>query len=89
MDLPIHAVASPEEDARVPFPSVGKPLAIECDAARLKIFDQEETCSVQKGLHEVNFELDVKQSGVTQLEACFLDRDGMQLGAYYVYVKRL
>ena len=44
---------------------------------------------VHKGEREVTFEFRVEQTGVTELEAWFLDDDGEARGAYYVYVQRL
>ena len=38
---------------------------------------------------EVTFGLDLTQTGVTVLEAWFLDADGEERGAYYVYVERV
>jgi hypothetical protein len=38
---------------------------------------------------EAWFEVDIEQVGRTLLEAWFVDADGNELGAYYVYIERL
>jgi len=44
---------------------------------------------VAPGQKDVSSTLQLKQTGVTELEAWFLDDNGERQGAYYVYVERV
>jgi hypothetical protein len=57
-------------------------------AARVRLFDRERRQACDGSEVEVLFELDVRQTGVTELEAWFADGAGAEQGAYYVVVKR-
>jgi hypothetical protein len=90
LDLPIDAML-PEEDAEriAPFQRDQHPVAVSPESALLKLFGREEALPVGPGDREVTFELNVAETGVTQLEAWFIDPDGERCGAYYVTVERL
>ena len=90
LDLPLDEAISPEEGQELaPYLKSIRPQAIQPVAARLKMFTREETRDVLAGSKEVTFEWQVAQTGVTHLEAWFVDREGEEQGAYYVYVERL
>ena len=91
LDVPIDEPVSDEEAARVaPFGGRKAQCAtIEPVRARLKLFDREETLDIEKGSKEATFTLSLDQTGVTQLEAWFVDAAGEEQGAYYVHVERL
>jgi hypothetical protein len=57
--------------------------------AQLKVFSREESLPVESGVTNVTFTLQLQQTGVTELEAWFLDDGGERQGAYYVYVERI
>jgi hypothetical protein len=87
--LPIDEKVSPADaDSHIYAEGNGQCKAIEPTDARLKLFDQEWTTQVEPGMQAVTFQVDLAQSGVTQLEAWFQDECGEERGAYYVYVER-
>jgi arylsulfatase A-like enzyme len=88
LDLPIDAAAEGEAVNRAYFKEM-RSATIAPGKALLKIFDDERTTDVAPGVKEATFELDLDRTGVTQLEAWFLDGDAQRRGAYYVYVERL
>ena len=67
----------------------GKCNTISPVRARLKIFDHEVDMPVDTEKTDVTFNINLHQTGVTQLDAWFIDKNGDERGAYYVYVKRL
>ncbi len=88
LDLPIDACVPPEEVERIPYPP-GTCEPIDPVRARLRLFDREETVGIEPGAKEVTFTLRLDQTGVTQLEAWFIDAAGEERGAYYVIVERV
>ena len=56
--------------------------------ARLKVFDREAAAAIEAGDTESEFHLRLEETGVTELEAWFVDETGAEQGAYYVYVER-
>ncbi|MBN1400464.1 MAG: arylsulfatase [Anaerolineae bacterium] len=90
LDLPIEGCVSPEEARRHIYASPeGECHAIAPTQALLGLFGQEWVQSVERAAREVCFELSLNQTGVTVLDAWFLEADGERRGAYYVYVERL
>ncbi len=61
--------------------------AIHPSRARLSLGDFEATTEVPAGAESVTFEADL-QPGRTDLDAWFINDDGQELGAYYVYIER-
>ena len=89
LDLPIDAPVSPEDaNDHIYAPGDGKCTTIEPVQARLSIFDGEWTAKVEPGMHAVTFTVNLTRTGVTQLDAWFLDEAGEESGAYYVYIER-
>ena len=80
---------SAEEAERVPFTPGSQCLTINPVKARLEVFGQQQVAAVEPGAETVTFTLELQQTGVTQLEAWFVDAAGEERGAYYVYVERL
>lgn len=66
----------------------GERKAIKPSKARVTIFDQETTTNVLPEHESAVLELDIKNTGETVLEACFIEK-GEEYGAYYVIVERL
>ena len=62
--------------------------AIDLKMARIKIGEQENTQSVNPEAKGVTFTFSLK-AGVTHLQTFLTDAEGMPIGAYYVYAKRL
>jgi arylsulfatase A-like enzyme len=90
LDLPIDAMLPEDEAARIaPFQRDQHPVAVHPESALLKLFDREDTLPVGPGAREATFELDVTETGVTQLEAWFIEPGTDPCGAYYVTVERL
>ena len=89
LEIPIDAEAPAEEAARIPYTKDDRSVAIQPVKARLKLFGEETILPVESGVEEVTFELQLKQTGVTQLDAWFVDAEGEEQGAYYVVVERL
>ena len=88
LDLPIEAAVSPEEAEKIPYtPDTGS-TTIHPVKARLRIFDREMVKQVSSDVKEITFLLQLGETGVTQLEAWFVDAEGEERGAYYVYVER-
>ena len=88
--LPIDEAVSPEDaSGHIYADESGKSTAIRPTRARFKIFDQEKIASIEPGVEEITFSVKLEQTGVTQLDAWFLDESGEERGAYYVYVERL
>ncbi len=90
LNLPMDETLSPEEAARLAHSNgSGRSEVISPVKARLELFDQEWTTAIEPGSREASFKVNLEQTGVTQLEAWFLDEQGEERGAYYVYVERL
>jgi len=90
LDLPLDAELPPDEAVRIaPFQQNQEPKAIHPRVALLKLFQNEFAQDVARGDTEVVFDLHVQESGITQLEAWFIDEDGSRQGAYYVRAERL
>lgn len=89
LNLPINATVPPEDaDSHIYAPGDGKCAAIHPTQARLKVFSQEWTAEIAPGMEAVMFKINLAQTGVTQLEAWFMDKTGEECGAYYVYIER-
>ncbi|NQT94417.1 MAG: arylsulfatase [Lentisphaerae bacterium] len=90
LGLPIDGTVSSEDaDSHIYASGDGNCIAIEPVHARLKLFDHEWTAEVESGMDAVTFKIHVARTGITQLEAWFLDNAGGECGAYYVYVERI
>ncbi len=81
----------PDEHAEIaPFgnaPEGGNGTRIAPRRARIAVGNFEATADVPPGAERVSFEAHL-QPGETQLDAWFIDADGSERGAYYVYVTR-
>jgi arylsulfatase A-like enzyme len=62
-----------------------KGVAFDIIGARIKIGSRVQEAKVNPGDKEVVFEFDVPE-GETQLQTWFIDRNGDEFGAYYVYI---
>ncbi|HOS65445.1 MAG TPA: arylsulfatase [Candidatus Latescibacteria bacterium] len=90
LGLPIGAVVSPKEARSLTFADgSGRCATIRPARARLRLFDREWVLPVDPDAPEVTFTLHLTRTGVTVLEAWFMDADGDERGAYYVYVERV
>jgi arylsulfatase A-like enzyme len=90
LDLPLDAEVAREEAARIPYVDTPASVRIQPTHARLELFDQVETVPVDPGAKEVTFHLQITQTGMTHLEAWFVNGETSdQQGAYYVYVERV
>lgn len=90
LDFPIEAgVSSGEANKHIYADGTGRCITIRPVRARLKIFDLEMISPVKQGDKSVTFMADLTQTGVTCLEAWFIDEHGKERGAFYVYVERL
>jgi len=88
--LPIDETVSPEDaKSHIYADGSGKSTAISPTRARLKIFDQEISAAIKPGMEKLTFKVNLEQTGVTQLDAWFIDESGEEYGAYYVYVERM
>ena len=87
--LAINATLPPEHEEVCPFGGApdGLGVAIDPARARVKLGAFEATAEVAPGAERVSFEANLN-AGVTELEAWFIDADGEERGAYYVYVTR-
>lgn len=66
-----------------------KPVKIYPQSVNLKIFDQSYTKDYLKGTMNTVFNIHLDKTGLTTVEASFVDAKQETLGAYYVYIKRL
>jgi arylsulfatase A-like enzyme len=90
LDIAIEKGVSVEDaDGHIYAIGDGDSVAIHPVQARIKLFDQEWITPVEPGLNAAAFSTNISQTGVTQLEAWFLDEEGEETGAYYVYVERI
>jgi hypothetical protein len=88
--LPIDEKVSPKDaDSHIYAPGNGESVAIDPTHALIKLYDQEWKQEVKPGAQAVTFSVNLEKTGVTELEAWFLDETGDEHGAYYVYVERL
>jgi arylsulfatase A-like enzyme len=62
--------------------------AIDLKTARIKIGEQEKTQDIDPKAKGVKFTFSLK-AGVTRLQTFLTDADGVPIGAYYVYAKRV
>lgn len=85
----INATLPPEHREVCPFGGApeGPGEAIRASQARLKLGAYEAVADVAAGAESVTFEANLT-AGVSELEAWFMDADGEERGAYYVYVTR-
>ena len=90
LDLPIDEAVS-AEDARshIYAPPTGECHTIEPVRALLGLFGREHTLPVARGDREVPFRVPIARTGITTLDAWFIDEDGERRGAYYVTVERM
>jgi arylsulfatase B len=65
------------------------PVTIHPVQTRLCIFGQNYFMDYKKGTCETTFLLKLDTTGITELEAEFIDETGEAQGAYYVYIERL
>ncbi len=87
LDLPLNAGLSAELAEQLIYPNPGKAgVAMSPVKARLKIFDQEQFAGIRNGDRMVSMELELTETGVTTLDAWFVDKNGAECGAYYVSV---
>ncbi len=90
LDLPLDAACSDEEARRHIYArpdTTGR--AVRPVRARLVVGDTCVITTVAPGQREVAFDLPLEPAGKTTLDAWFIDEDGDERGAYYVYVERL
>jgi len=62
--------------------------ALDLKTARIKIGDREQTGAIDPEAKGVKFTFSLK-SGITRLQTYLSNEDGLSIGAYYVYVKRV
>lgn len=90
LDLPIDGDISPEAfDALIIHWEGRSSAVLRPVRARLAIGGIHMETDVSPGDHEAVLEIDVDATGPTELHAHFVDADGGERGAYYVYVTRL
>jgi hypothetical protein len=85
----INEALAPEHQEICPFGSTeeGPGETIDPERARISIGGMDAVANVESGAESVTFEANLT-AGVTELEAWFIDPDGEERGAYYVYVER-
>lgn len=89
-DLAIDGTIPPEEAMTLIYASEDdRPVAIRPVEARLSLFDEERSGSIESGDKTAEFTLDIRRTGTTFLNAAFIDEEGELQGAYYVDVERL
>lgn len=89
LDLPLDAAPPDSETANLaPYMANAKARLINPRTACLTMFGRSRSADLQINAKEAVFELDIEQSGKTELEAEFELEDGSRQGAYYVYVRR-
>jgi hypothetical protein len=90
LDLSIESDLSPEAVKDLIIYREGNTsTSIQPVSARIGLFGSGWTRAVSSREKEAWFEVDIEQVGRTLLEAWFVDADGNELGAYYVYIERL
>ena len=80
------AVRSDEGTA---WKETGKTKALAPQKAKLEFFGAQFEAEASGGQAGAVFSLPVEQTGETDLSACFVDQNGEETGAYYVYVEWL
>lgn len=89
LSLPIDNVIDRETaDSIAPYQNVSEIRKIEPETAIVKVGDFKQEKEVKPGEEEVVFKGQLT-TGVTDLEAWFIDGNGERCGAYYVYVEYL
>ncbi|MFP4028964.1 MAG: arylsulfatase [Candidatus Brocadiia bacterium] len=88
LGLPLDAPAPEGEAESIPYTGDTESIAIKPVKARLSLFDREEVVEVAEGEDEVVLSLELDRTGETFLDAWFIDQEGEERGAYYVYVER-
>ncbi|MFO7870347.1 MAG: arylsulfatase [Kiritimatiellia bacterium] len=89
INMPIDGKVPPgDADSHIYAGGNGRSVALKPVKARLRLFGDEWTADVGPGTEEITFEVEMKKTGVTELEAWFVDDAGDERGAYYVYVRR-
>lgn len=83
------AVSEEDANSHIYARGDGECITINPIRAELTIFGQTLSADVGKGDTEAVFELELQQTGKTELDAWFFDDDNAKEGAYYVYVERL
>jgi hypothetical protein len=90
LDWPMDADISPEAFEKLiihwPGSQPGKVVPV---SARVSLFGISREVEVDATQPTASLEMDVPQSGRTDLEAWFTDEEGNKRGVYYVYVERL
>ena len=88
---PIWCNAQVMDDAFVALDEFGNAdaefTAIHPRRARIKLGEMEAFAEVPRGADRVSFEADLRR-GTGEFEAWFIDANGEERGAYYVYVTR-
>jgi len=77
--------------SEIPIPGgspFGPGIALDIENARLQIQNFDQSTSVSEAMERVTFEVQLK-AGKTKLKTWFTGKDGLSLGAYYVYVSKL
>jgi len=88
LPIPMEATVSKEFPKTAIFPNAER-VCIHPEKVRFKLFEDEYFASVEPDSERVLFELDLRKTGKTDLDAWFIDADGEERGAYYVYVTRI
>ena len=92
LDLALDDTLSQEEkDKLAPYqePDSYVCTAVKPVSARLELLGGQWQADVTPDQKEVTFEIDIAESGESDLDAWFAEADGRETGAYYVYVQRL
>ena len=89
-DLAIDGTIPPEEARTLIYaPEDDRTVAIRPVEARLSLFDEERSGSIESGDKTAEFTHEIARTGTTILHASFIDEEGNIQGAYYVDVERL
>ncbi len=89
-ELAINGAIPPEEARHLIYAREdARSVAIRPVEARLSLFDDERSGSLESGDKTVEFILEVRRTGTTFLNASFIDEEGGIQGAYYVDVERI
>jgi arylsulfatase A-like enzyme len=88
LGLPIGGQLSHEHAKAIPYEHSVDTVLVQPVVARLGLFGREWRQPVDPGQVEAVFTVTL-EAGETALDAWFIDADGKECGAYYVYVERL
>ena len=89
-ELAIDGVIPPDEARDLIYaPKDGGALAIQPVEASVALFGETQRVAVKNGEAATVFTLEISQTGVTTLEASFVDANKGTRGAYYVDIERL